>query len=173
MANDTTKIVSGPADFQLKPSGGAFATVGVVGDVRVEIENVTREEVGEPYGPTPHNYFHETHRVRVVVPIKQTTREHLEYCIGSRGGAGYGYFEDRPGRRAKFGLKVIPIASQGGGGTDPVGNFVYLYSAVCREIGPLMYSRDGERVFEATFDACIDTDRDAGRRIGEYNLTDN
>jgi len=171
VAADRTKVVRGPCDIQIKESGGSYATVGIVGDVRVQITNMQQDQNGEPYGTVPFDVFHEGHEVRVVVPMKQTTREHFTYAISGHGGSGYVYFEDRPGNESKYGLKVIPIAGKSSGGVDPVGNFLEIYQAVVENVDEIVYSRTEERMYNVTFRAVIDTSRPAGRRLGIWNLT--
>lgn len=173
MAADRTKVVRGPCDVQVKESGGAYATVGIVGDVRVQITNMQQDQNGEPYGTVPFDIFHEGHEVRVIVPMKQTTREHFIYATGGHGGANYAYFEDRPGNETKYGLKVVPLAGKSTGGTDPVARFLEIYQAVVESVDEIVYARTEERVYNVTFRAVIDVSRPAGRRIGIWNLTDN
>jgi hypothetical protein len=172
-SNDRTKVVRGPCDCQIKESGGSYASVGIVGDVRVQITNVQQDQAGEPYGPIPFDVFHEGHDIRVIVPMKQTTVEHFTYAIGGHGAAGYVYFEDRPGLEPKYGLKLVPVAGKSTGGVDPVANYAEFYQVVAESLDEIVWSRSEERLYNVTFKVVIDTTRPAGRRLGIWNLSDN
>ena len=166
-------MVRGPCDFQLSSTPGTYATLGIVGDVRVQITNMLQEQAGEPYGPIPFDLFHEAHDIRVIVPIKQTTREHLIFVTGGHGGAGYMYFEDRPGLETKYGIKLVPVVAKASGGTDPVANYVEFYQCVCESIDDIAFARGEERLYNSTWRVLTDVSRPAGRRFGIWKLTDN
>jgi len=170
---DRTKVVRGPCDLQIAVVAGTYVSLGIVGDVGVQITNMQQEQAGEPYGPIPFDMFHEGHDIRVTAALKETTREHFVYATGARGSSGYAYFEDRPGLETKYGLKIVPVAAKASGGTDPVTNYLELYQVVSESLDNIPFTRGDERLYNVTFRALIDTGRAAGRRIGIWHLTDN
>jgi hypothetical protein len=162
-------IFRGPAKIEID-DGTGYVNLGIVGDCRVALEMVDAEETGEQWGTVPHAIFHDGTRVRVTVPMKQTTRENLEDVCRGHGGSGYVYFEDRMGRADTFKLKLTAVQGKSGaGGIDASTNYLELYAVVPRLEGDIAFSRQEERVYETVFESVLDVARPAGRRIGEWN----